>query len=151
MWFQETTGLVKQMGKKSNPGNKYLDEQERNTLGEMQDGFSLFKMGNVSLDKRSEVLNNQTSLVIINWGRVYIATELGMSLVDRIYQKRIFQRMIYIQHWKCLVKTQCTSPNERMISKKLTLIETPQTYNSLKKYKKEQHFIWLPPNTWRRN
>lgn len=33
---------------------------------EIQDDFSLFKMGNVSLEKGSEVLNSQTTLVIIN-------------------------------------------------------------------------------------
>lgn len=54
---------------------------------EIRDDFSLFKMGNVSLDKRSEVFNSQITLVRINWGRVYIATELEMCLVDTIDQK----------------------------------------------------------------
>lgn len=59
---------------------------------EIQDDFSLFKMGNVSLNKRSEVFNCQTTLVHINWGRVYIATELEMCIVDSIYKKEHSKR-----------------------------------------------------------
>lgn len=109
--------------------------------GEIQDDFSLFKMGNVSLDKRSEVLNSQTTLAIIKGVRVYIAMELETCLVNRVSQKRTFQGWSTNSTEKRLVKNQCKFPNDRMRNKKLTFIEAT---SSLKIWGRTTFYLATP-------